>query len=239
MRPGNGVSEHLARWARPLVARLRKTPFGAALRGGSAAHALAGDRCIEWEWVMRHLPSAPARVLDVGCVDSVTAGMAAACGLDVTGLDIRPIEYGIQGLRFVQGSLEDFTSDGLGFDAIVLCSVLEHIGLGGRYGSGESPGADVRALLHVMSLLRPEGKAILTLPVGKSAVFAPFHRVYGAEQVGSFFENVSVVDSDYWMKTGTDWARVAAGTAFDTNGATDYYALGLFVITRGATASDE
>jgi hypothetical protein len=215
---------------RSVVRWLRASRLAESLLEDDAAHPLSGDRCIEWEWVTRHLPDPPARVLDVGFVDSVTAGLAAVRGLDVTGVDLRANPFGIEGLRLIQGSVLDVDFEEQEFDCIVLCSTLEHIGLGGRYGEVELPAGDRQTVTRLGRLLVTQGTIIVTVPVGRSGVYAPHHRIYGDEDIASLFEGFPVLASDYWKKVGRVWRRVPSEVAFDTAGGNDTYALGLLVV---------
>jgi len=49
-----------------------------------------GERVVEYPWVLQNLDFTSARILDVGCSNSLLSHELIARGLDVYGVDIRP-----------------------------------------------------------------------------------------------------------------------------------------------------
>ena len=95
-------------------------------------------------FALAHLPSAPARVLEVGCGNGELALALADDGYDVTAIDPRAPE----GAIFRATRLEDF-DDADGFDAVLASVSLHHV---------ESLDA---AFAKIASLLRPDGILVL------------------------------------------------------------------------------
>lgn len=87
------------------------------------------------------------------------------------------------------------------FDLIISCSTVEHVGLQGRYGvsEGRSDG-DLETMSVLRHLLKPGKNLLLTIPVGKDRVFAPWHRVYGPQRLPKLLDGWEVVRSEYWAK---------------------------------------
>jgi SAM-dependent methyltransferase len=195
---------------------------------------LDGDRALEWSWVVAHLPPPPARVLDLGCVQSPLSAVAARAGHAVTAVDLRPIEYRLPGVVFRQGDINRLDLPEASFDVILNCSTIEHVGLGGRYGATEATDADLSAMRRLAGLLAPEGRMLLTVPVGRDAVHAPFHRVYGPRRLPALLDGFTVLEQEYWTKEHVDgpWTRCERETALATEGTAEFYALGLFVLGR-------
>jgi SAM-dependent methyltransferase len=91
-----------------------------------------------------HLPTAPCRVLEVGCGDGDLARHVARLGYDVTAIDPRARA----GAIFHSVSLEDFSDPGP-FDAVLSDRALHHI-------------PDLAAAVaKIQRLLRPRGRLIL------------------------------------------------------------------------------
>jgi SAM-dependent methyltransferase len=194
-----------------------------------APHALTGDRCIEWQWVLDKLPAPPARVLDIGCVHSYTAGIAAVRGLEVTGVDLLDLGYGLPHLTFLRGDATKLDLPESHFDRVVLCSTIEHVGLEGRFSSGEEEGGDLALMRLARRWLRPEGRLLLTIPVGRDAVFRPMHRIYGERRLPKLTGDYEVVEEAYWVRTPQRaWQPAPRPEALAFEGSADLYALGLF-----------
>ena len=74
---------------------------------------------------------------------------------------------------------------------------------------------------ELASLLKPEGRMALTIPIGLDAKFAPFHRVYGKQRLPRLLAPFEVVAEEFWAKpTGRHWERVdRAAATLHTSGA--------------------
>ena len=82
-------------------------------------------------------------------------------------------------------------------------------------------------------LLAPHGKMILTIPVGVDAVFSPFHRIYGSIRLPRLLEKYKVMHQEFWTKDKTmKWQECPKDIALATQGSSDFYALGLFVLEK-------
>ena len=100
---------------------------------------------------------------------------------------------------------------------MVLCSTIEHIGLGGRYGSPSIEDGDIKALEKVKQILNPDGILILTIPYGKEKTIKPLHRVYNknSKLLKYAYDNFEVMIEEFyknnpeniWVKCKEDEAR--------------------------------
>jgi len=199
-------------------------------------HPLAGDRAIEWSWVTVHLPAQPCHVLDVGCVGSVLTGIASRFGHMVCAVDLRDIEYEMPRVEFRKGDVCELDFADARFDIIMNCSTVEHVGLRDRYASTERPDGDLVLMRTLNGVLAPGGRMILTVPVGRDATIAPYHRIYGAMRLPRLLDNYGVLEEEYWTK-GADglWRKCDRAEAMSTRGSADHYALGLFVLEGSET----
>jgi hypothetical protein len=81
------------------------------------------------------------------------------------------------------------------------------------------------------SLLKQNGRMILTVPVGRDSVFAPLHRVYGEGRLKILLDGWRVSSEEYWMKEADNrWHRVERSIATGIQPRFDLYALGCFVL---------
>ena len=194
---------------------------------------LAGEKPLDWGWCLANLPRSPRlRVLDIGCCQSPIVPAAVALGHEVVGIDTARLPYQLEGLTFCQGDFLEMNLPDASFDVVVLCSVVEHIGLAGRYRQKDIPEGDLQAMRKTAKLLKPGGTLILTIPVGLDMIFTPWHRIYGPDRLPRLIEGFSVESERFFVKQpGGPWrlAQRAEAMAFDAKGLS--YALGQFVLT--------
>lgn len=203
---------------------------------------LLGDRDVEWAFVAAHLPDAPGRVLDFGPGGSALSLVAAEAGFAVTAVDLEAVQppYVHPAIEYLRGDILQLDLAG-GFDVVINCSTVEHVGLPGRYGvTEENVVGDLEAMARLQALMKPAGRMLLTVPVGRDAVFAPLCRVYGDERLPRLLEGFRIDVERYWVKdTSNRWIPAARDTALAFEpwaGSPDplqsIYALGCFVIRK-------
>jgi hypothetical protein len=206
------------------------------LESRGAGLTLKGDRWVEWSFCFARLADGPGRTLDFGADIGFLSLAAAQRGHDVVALDRLPpaLDYRHPRVRTVQGDILDEPLAGERFDQIVNCSSVEHVGLSGRYESSDDPDGDLRAMTVLRGHLSNEGRHIVTVPVGRDMVCAPFHRVYGQERLPRLLEGHEVVEEQYWRKDpGVGlWVEAERSEALATDASERFYSLGLFVLRR-------
>lgn len=201
------------------------------LRRQCKQHPLAGDRAVEWSWIVSHLPGHPSKVLDLGCVESSLTGIAWRLGHSVTSVDLREIEYDMPNLVFVKQDVNSLDFRQEPFDVIMNCSMIEHVGLPDRYGSSQVCDGDLLAMRQMATWLAKNGTMLLTIPVGQDGLFAPYHRVYGPQRLPALLESYRIIEQEYWHKDASaKWRLCEKDAALATQGRKDFYALGLFVL---------
>ena len=205
---------------------------------GHATRDLSGDREIEWSYVLPRIGQytcAGARVLDFGCGSGILSRAAASVGAQATAIDLLPQQFanGLRNVDFLQTDVMDLDARAGTFDLVVQCSVIEHVGVGGRYGARNTEDMDLAVMRRLGELLRADGRMVMTLPVGRDAVMAPFHRIYGAERLPRLLSGFTSLESNYWRKREENtWEECSAEEAMEEEGNDHYYALGAMVLVK-------
>ncbi len=205
-------------------------------------HNLLGDRDIEWSFVTAHMPAGPGRALDFGPGGSHLALAAARKGFDVTALDLeKPVfPYLHEHLELAGGDILKFPLQDNSLDLIINCSTVEHVGLVGRYGINESaPDGDLKAMGVLHRSMKPHATMLLTIPVGRDRVFAPFCRVYGDSRLPKLLKGFRIEKEEYWVKDSANrWIQAPKQQALSYEASIgshplkNIYALGCFVLRK-------
>lgn len=202
-------------------------------------YSLAGDRSIEYGYVYKHLPRGQGTAFEFGPAP-LTARMslfAIKQGYSVTAVGLEQIQRQHPNLTFIQGDL--LTTEVKGeFDWILNISTVEHCGLAGRYGVTVSDAdADLKAMWILKSLMKPQGKMLLTIPIGLDAVVGHWHRVYGRERLPKLLSGYEILHQVYWAKSnGVDKFKPVEGVialgvkSVQSPPKHNYYALGTFTL---------
>ena len=197
---------------------------------------LAGEKILDWGWICANLPRAPKRALEIGPGISPIVPAMLAMGYDVTAVDLcEDLSRQVSGFRFRLGDFnaEEFEPD---FDVVVLCSVVEHIGLAGRFNSTGDREGDLKAMSKVHRLLSPDGLVFLTLPVGQDVVHGSWHRVYGPERLPRLLSAFDIVKSRFLIKKPWGpWYECDRETALAHPPEIQRYALGEMMLGRRPT----
>ncbi|MEA2459440.1 MAG: hypothetical protein QOC95_2412 [Thermoleophilaceae bacterium] len=203
------------------------------LREADTGASLQGDRWVEWSFCFARMAEGPGRTLDYGADIGFLSLAAAQRGHDVVALDRLPsaLDYDHPKVRHVQADVLTHDFGGERFDQIVNCSSVEHVGLGGRYGSFGDEDGDLKAMEAMSRVLAEGGRMILTIPVGEDLVAAPQHRIYGPERLPRLLEHYDIAEQQFWRKDGAHWRQCERADALATEGSASFYSLGLFVLT--------
>jgi SAM-dependent methyltransferase len=146
-------------------------------------------------------------------------------------MDLQDIEYSMDRVTFIHGDVATVPLPFETFDLIIACSSIEHIGIEGRYGSTKLVDGDLAVMRRLAHSLAPQGRLVLTVPVGRDAVFKPVHRVYGETRLPMLLRGYSVLCEEYWAKeVDNRWHCCSAVRALQVQGSPQFYALGCFVL---------
>jgi len=174
------------------------------------------QRAVEYPWVLSQLKDlrSGSTILDAGCSDSLLSHELASCGYRVVGIDIRDYPLKGRGINFVKGNLLKTGLPSEFFDAVIIVSTIEHVGLR-AYGQLDlDDEGDLRAIKEVGRILKKGGKVILTVPyVGRASfTVSEFERRYNRTRLNKLIQGFTIIREDYFYPFMTDeggiWVRV-------------------------------
>ncbi len=161
------------------------------------------ERVIEVPWALMQLPQS-GLILDVGSGDATYSAQIQQADRAVRCMDPRLCPSGLpKGAIHYRQSIIGNDLPRTCFDAVLMISVLEHIGLP-CYGQAPFPDGDQLALAEVWELLKPGAPLIATVPAGCLKV-ASWYRQYNPKRLRQLFRGWRV-EICYW---GFDGARYA------------------------------
>lgn len=144
-------------------------------------------------WAAKHICArGPKMHYDIGSrVDGFIAHLLSF-GQQVTQIDIRPLDYIVPGLEFINADATnlDGVEDGSIESLSALCS-LEHFGLG-RYGDDIDPDACFKCFRAIKRKIKTKGTLYISVPIGKEHLEFNAHRVFFASTIVKEFEGMQL-----------------------------------------------
>ncbi|MFH0753396.1 MAG: class I SAM-dependent methyltransferase [Candidatus Omnitrophota bacterium] len=158
------------------------------------------ERIVELPFVIQGLALLPrnARILDVGCSESILPMQMAGLGYAVTGLDFRQYSFSFPGLQFCQSDATKMPLEEDSFDAVTCVSMLEHVGIGHYNDPLHQESGDARVVAEIARVLRKNGLFFLTVPFGVPTV-GGVQRTYDAARLAGILGNFKVEEQKYFM----------------------------------------
>ena len=190
-RPASHFLNHVQSWNGPLAdaGLFINHPYLVEWSEGSARVRLVNERIIEQPFVYAALADVPlgSRVLDIGGGESIVALALASLGHQVTVVEPRGYPFSHRNLTVYDGPIEQFQPDEP-FDAVVILSTIEHLGIG-HYADGTTVDndADREAMAMIRGLTRPGGRLVLTTPYGRPRV-TELERIYDRDGILGLLE---------------------------------------------------
>lgn len=138
-------------------------------------HYFLQDICV----AQKILKANPAKHFDIGSrVDGFISHLLVFRD-NVTMIDVRPLDYQIEGLEFIQADATELTGiENNSIESLSCLHAVEHFGLG-RYGDQVNGEACFLAMQSFERVLKPNGKLYLSVPCGgRDAVYFNAHRMF-------------------------------------------------------------
>jgi SAM-dependent methyltransferase len=133
----------------------------------------------------------PAHHVDVGSRVELVCFLTVLTR--VTFIDIRPLEFELEGLESVAASIVDLPFEDRSLESISCLHVAEHVGLG-RYGDPLDPKGTRRAMAELQRILAPGGQLLFSLPVGRPRVCFNAHRIHDPRDIAAAFSELELVE---------------------------------------------
>ena len=133
------------------------------------------------------LRNAPSRHVDVGSrIDGFVAHIATFREIEV--MDLRPLKSLVPNIIYHQCDLLNIPSRFHSYcDSLSCLHVLEHVGLG-RYGDAIDLDGHAKALISLVSMLKPGVTLYLSVPFGAERIEYNAHRVFHLGTIKDLFE---------------------------------------------------
>lgn len=163
------------------------------------------ERILENPLILRHLPEKKSKILDVGSRYSQVPLEMASLGHRVYALDIEQYVFKHKNLSYVQEDIRKTTFSDDFFDVVTIISTIEHVGMGETsYGDKKERDGDIKSMVEISRILKPNGIVLLTVPFGK-AKFLPFMRVYDKKRMEQMAKHYRIVKQIYMYNDKESW----------------------------------
>jgi len=160
------------------------------------------QRAIEYPWVIESLRLVPSNglILDVGCAESLLSHELIARGFRVVGIDIRDYPFKDKRMVFLKRDIRDTCLPDNTFDAIIIVSTIEHIGLRSYGQTVEDANGDLRTMNELARILKNQGIIILTTPyIGRAPLrVTSFERNYNRKRLSELTRGLKIIKEDYF-----------------------------------------
>ncbi len=153
------------------------------------------ERVIEIPWALRQIPQQGV-VLDVGSCETQYLDVLASHGRVLHCLDVRDCQNEIPANAIMHvESIFGCTLPARNFDAVLLLSTVEHMGLA-WYGQKSVMNGDYLAIHECRRLLKANGRLVVTVPAGAGKI-TPWYRQYSPSALRRLFIGWNVT-IQYW-----------------------------------------
>jgi len=161
------------------------------------------ERIVEYPYVYNHLQAEPpSSVLVAGGARSPVAYTLASMGYKTTVVDLDGYQLEHRNLTSQAADFTHLPFQDETFNAIVLVSVIEHVGM----YSDDDEQADTRAFEELSRVLADDGELLFTTPFSKSYSTLPNSRVYSWGRIEAAIPDaLSFSEYQVYRRNGEDW----------------------------------
>ncbi len=139
-------------------------------------------------WAARILATTkPAKHIDIASTLAFCSMLSAF--MPVEFYDIRPAHLTLSNLTIGKADLTKLPFANSSIQSLSCMHTVEHVGLG-RYGDPLDPDGDLKAISELSRVLAPGGNLLFVVPVGKPKLVFNAHRIYGYDQILSYFSGL-------------------------------------------------
>lgn len=207
-----------------------------------SSHPWTHERSIEYPWVAKNITDLQnCCVLDVGAKEGLPSTdllLNNHNSVYTIDLNTSQIPQSTRGLIVKKGDIRATPFGNGFFDAVVVVSTLEHIGVPGRYGIEEADETgDFKAMAEIFRILKPGGKVLITVPYGVGRSL-PLNRLYTSSRIKEVLGKFKIFRTEYYRYfTAYDmWFEVTEPIAAKNNWDIEpWYSLGCFVVVKPET----
>lgn len=169
------------------------------------------ERVIEYPFVFQNLDGATGPVLDIGCCYSRLPLAMASRGFQLVGIDVKPYPFRHPNFFAVCGDAMGLPFRDGSFQVVVAVSVIEHIGIG-HYGDPSAGSGDRTTVAEIVRVLRPGGKALITVPFGQ-ALTNDWMRAYDPAGLEGLLAPIHIGRIEYAVSRTGLWAPASEAEA--------------------------
>jgi SAM-dependent methyltransferase len=153
---------------------------------------ISGHYLLHTAWAARKLAERPSSYhVDIG--SSLGFNALVSAFVPVRFYDYRAPATTLAGLETGFADLTDLPFADEEHPSVSCMHVVEHVGLG-RYGDRMDPEGDLKAIAELKRVTAPGGVLLFVVPVGRRRIQFNAHRIYGHEQVLSYFDGFDLAE---------------------------------------------
>jgi SAM-dependent methyltransferase len=164
-----------------------------------SAESFLGVRSVEYPFVIEELRenliSSTGKILLVGCAGDPLCTILPALGYETVGLDKKYVAIKYTKFCFVRDDIRKTAFPDEYFDAVVAVSTIEHVGVLESDYDG-----DKKAMREISRVLKPEGLAIITVPIAPKSKIMKFERKYDLKSLRMLFKDFTIKNQKLFKK---------------------------------------